>query len=35
LVKDACRSIETQGSLAKADTTRAGVKRIKSDDIAD
>jgi nicotinamidase/pyrazinamidase len=36
VIEDACRGIDTQGSLAKAwaDMTRAGVKRIKSDDIA-
>ena len=36
LAEDACRGIDTQGSLAKAwaDMTKAGVKRIKSDDIA-
>jgi nicotinamidase/pyrazinamidase len=36
VVEDACRGIDTQGSLAKAwaDMTEAGVKRIKSDDIA-
>jgi nicotinamidase/pyrazinamidase len=37
LAEDACRGIDTSGSLAKAraDMTKAGVKRIKSDDIAD
>jgi nicotinamidase/pyrazinamidase len=36
VVEDACRGIDTQGSLAKAwtDMTEAGVKRIKSGDIA-
>jgi len=36
VVEDACRGIDTQGSLAKAwsDMDSAGVKRIKSDDIA-
>jgi nicotinamidase/pyrazinamidase len=36
VVEDACRGIDTQGSLAKAwaDMEAAGVKRIKSDDIA-
>ncbi len=36
VVEDACRGIDTQGSLAKAwaDMTRAGVKRIQSGDIA-
>ncbi len=36
VVEDACRGIDTQGSLAKAwaDMAAAGVKRIKSDDIA-
>ena len=36
VIEDACRGIDTQGSLAKAwaDMTKAGVKRIKSDDIA-
>jgi nicotinamidase/pyrazinamidase len=36
VVEDACRGIDTQGSLAKAwaDMTEAGVKRIRSDDIA-
>ena len=35
VIEDACRGIDTQGSLAKAwaDMTKAGVKRIKSDDI--
>src|SRR3954453_1138884 len=35
VIEDACRGIDTQGSLAKAwpDKTNAGVKRIKSDDI--
>jgi nicotinamidase/pyrazinamidase len=35
VVEDACRGIDTQGSLAKAwaDMAEAGVKRIKSDDI--
>jgi len=36
VIEDACRGIDTQGSLAKAwtDMTKAGVKRIKSSDIA-
>jgi nicotinamidase/pyrazinamidase len=36
VVEDACRGIDTQGSLAKAwaDMAKAGVKRIKSDDLA-
>ena len=36
VVEDACRGIDTQGSLAKAwaDMTKAGVKRIQSGDIA-
>jgi nicotinamidase/pyrazinamidase len=36
VVEDACRGIDTQGSLAKAwdDMTKAGVKRIQSADIA-
>jgi nicotinamidase/pyrazinamidase len=36
VVEDACRGIDTQGSLEKAwtDMTRAGVKRIQSGDIA-
>jgi nicotinamidase/pyrazinamidase len=36
VVEDACRGIDTQGSLAKAwaDMEKAGVKRIKSSDIA-
>ncbi len=36
VVEDACRGIDTQGSLAKAwaDMTKAGVKRIQSSDIA-
>ena len=36
VIEDACRGIDTQGSLAKAwaDMTKAGVKRIKSGDIA-
>jgi nicotinamidase/pyrazinamidase len=36
IVEDACRGIDTQGSLAKAwkDTAKAGVKRIQSGDIA-
>jgi nicotinamidase/pyrazinamidase len=36
VVEDACRGIDTQGSLAKAwaDMAAAGVTRIKSDDIA-
>jgi nicotinamidase/pyrazinamidase len=36
VVEDACRGIDTQGSLAKAwaDMTTAGVKRIQSGDIA-
>lgn len=36
VVEDACRGIDTQGSLAKAwtDMEAAGVKRIKSEDIA-
>ena len=36
VVEDACRGIDTQGSLAKAwaDITKAGVKRIQSGDIA-
>jgi nicotinamidase/pyrazinamidase len=35
VVEDACRGIDTQGSLAKAwaDMDKAGVKRIKSSDI--
>ena len=36
VVEDACRGIDTQGSLAKAwaDMEKAGVKRIRSTDIA-
>jgi nicotinamidase/pyrazinamidase len=36
VVEDACRGIDTQGSMAKAwaDMTKAGVKRIQSADIA-
>ena len=36
VVEDACRGIDTQGSLAKAwdDMTKAGIKRIQSADIA-
>lgn len=36
VIEDACRGIDTQGSLAKAwtDMAAAGVKRISSDDIA-
>ncbi|MFZ8326808.1 isochorismatase family protein, partial [Staphylococcus aureus] len=36
VVEDACRGIDTQGSLAKAWTemAEAGVKRIQSADIA-
>ena len=36
VIEDACRGIDTQGSLAKAwaDMTKAGVKRIQSGDIA-
>ncbi|MGY3531576.1 bifunctional nicotinamidase/pyrazinamidase [Bradyrhizobium embrapense] len=36
VVEDACRGIDTQGSLAKAwtDMDKAGVKRIQSSDIA-
>jgi nicotinamidase/pyrazinamidase len=36
VIEDACRAIDLQGSLAKAwaDMTRAGVKRIRSNDIA-
>ena len=36
VVEDACRGIDTQGSLAKAwaDMSAAGVKRIQSSDIA-
>jgi nicotinamidase/pyrazinamidase len=36
VVEDACRAIDTQGSLAKAwaDMAKAGVKRIRSSDIA-
>ena len=36
VVEDACRGIDTQGSLAKAwaDMTKAGVKRIQSGDLA-
>jgi nicotinamidase/pyrazinamidase len=36
IIEDASRGIDTNGSLAKAwaDTAKAGVKRIKSDDIA-
>lgn len=36
VIEDACRGIDTQGSLAKAwaDMAKAGVKRIKSADIA-
>jgi nicotinamidase/pyrazinamidase len=36
VVEDACRGIDTQGSMAKAwaDMTKAGVKRIQSSDIA-
>ena len=36
VIEDACRGIDTQGSLAKAwaDMAKAGVKRIQSSDIA-
>lgn len=36
VVEDACRGIDTQGSLAKAwaDMDKAGVKRIQSGDVA-
>ncbi|MBN9005335.1 MAG: bifunctional nicotinamidase/pyrazinamidase [Rhizobiales bacterium] len=36
VIEDACRGIDTQGSLAKAwaDMAKAGVRRIKSSDIA-
>ena len=36
VIEDACRAIDTQGSLAKAwaDMAKAGVKRIQSGDIA-
>ena len=36
VIEDACRGIDTQGSLAKAwaDMDKAGVKRIQSSDIA-
>lgn len=36
VIEDACRGIDTQGSLAKAwsDMQKAGVKRIKSGDLA-
>jgi nicotinamidase/pyrazinamidase len=36
VVEDACRGIDTQGSLAKAwgDMANSGVKRIRSDDLA-
>ena len=36
VVEDACRAIDTQGSLKKAwaDMTKAGVKRIQAEDIA-
>jgi nicotinamidase/pyrazinamidase len=36
VIEDACRGIDTQGSLAKAwaDMAKAGVKRIKSTDLA-
>jgi nicotinamidase/pyrazinamidase len=36
VIEDACRGIDTQGSLAKAwtDMTKVGVKRIQSGDIA-
>jgi nicotinamidase/pyrazinamidase len=36
VIEDACRGIDTQGSLAKAwaDMARAGVKRIQSGDLA-
>jgi nicotinamidase/pyrazinamidase len=36
VIEDACRGIDTQGSLAKAwaDMSKAGVRRIKSEDIA-
>jgi nicotinamidase/pyrazinamidase len=36
VIEDACRGIDTQGSLGKAwaDMTKAGVKRIQSGDIA-
>jgi len=36
VIEDACRGIDTQGSLAKAwsDMDKAGVKRIQSGDIA-
>jgi nicotinamidase/pyrazinamidase len=36
VIEDACRGIDTQGSLAKAwaDMTKAGVKRIQSGDLA-
>ncbi|MGA8314559.1 MAG: isochorismatase family protein, partial [Bradyrhizobium sp.] len=36
VIEDACRGIDTQGSLAKAwaDMAKAGVMRIQSNDIA-
>jgi nicotinamidase/pyrazinamidase len=36
VIEDACRGIDTQGSLAKAwaDMAKAGVKRIQSSDLA-
>ena len=36
VIEDACRGIDTHGSLAKAwaDMAKAGVKRIQSSDIA-
>jgi nicotinamidase/pyrazinamidase len=36
VIEDACRGIDTQGSLAKAwsDMDKAGVKRIQSSDLA-
>ena len=36
VIEDACRGIDTQGSLGKAwaDMAKAGVKRIQSADIA-
>jgi nicotinamidase/pyrazinamidase len=36
VIEDACRGIDTEGSMEKAwaDLTRAGVRRIQSGDIA-
>jgi nicotinamidase/pyrazinamidase len=36
VIEDACRGIDTNGSLAKAwaDMAKAGVRRIKADDLS-